>query len=222
MALDLRPFTSARVALGQNISTQDVLRFSLDHARARDAIFAPAERPRHAALELSSQARNRQEYLRRPDLGRKLAPEAKLPSGPCDLVIILGDGLSPLALNRHADAVLDTLLPALDGFRLAPILFVRQARVAIADEIGERLQAQLSLILLGERPGLSSPDSLGAYFTWQPRLGRTDADRNCVSNIRPEGFPPAAAGRWLAQLLRQSFARQLTGVNFKVDTAKLE
>lgn len=114
------------------------------------------------------------------------------------------------------------MLPELHALNIAPILFARQARVAIADEIGELLQAQLSLILIGERPGLTSPDSLGAYFTWQPRVGRTDADRNCVSNIRPEGFPPAAAGKWLAQLLLQSFARQLSGVNFKVETAKLE
>lgn len=222
MAVDLKPFTPARVALGQNISTQDVLRFELDHARARDAIFAEAERPRHAAIEVTSRARTRHEYLRRPDLGRKLGATAVLPSGPFDIAIVMADGLSSLALNRHADAVLDTMLPELAPFHLAPILFARNGRVAIADEIGERLQASLSLILIGERPGLSSPDSLGAYFTWQPKRGRTDADRNCVSNIRPEGFPPAAAGRWLAQLLAQSFARQLSGVNFKVETAKLE
>jgi ethanolamine ammonia-lyase small subunit len=210
------------VALGQNVSTQDVLRFELDHARARDAIFAEAEAPRHATLHLSSQARNRHEYLRRPDLGRRLAESGALPAGPFDIAIVLGDGLSALALNRHADAVMDTLLPELSAFRLAPVIFARNARVALADEIGERLQASLSLILIGERPGLSSPDSLGAYFTWQPKLGRSDAERNCVSNIRPEGFPPAAAGRWIAQLVIQCFARQLSGVNFKVEAAKLE
>lgn len=222
MAVDLKPFTPARVALGQNISTQDVLRFELDHARARDAIFAKAELPRHASLTVFSQARSRHEYLRRPDLGRRLAGNCEVPAGPFDIVIVLADGLSALALNRHADNVMATLLPALSAFRLAPVIFARNARVALADEIGERMQASLSLILIGERPGLSSPDSLGAYFTWQPKIGRTDAERNCVSNIRPEGFPPAAAGRWIAQLLIQSFARQLSGVNFKVEMAKLE
>lgn len=222
LAVDLKPFTPARVALGQHVCTQDVLRFELDHARARDAIFAEAEIPRHATISVSSQARTRHEYLRRPDLGRRLATNSVLPTGPFDIGIVLADGLSALALNRHADAVLDTLLLELSAFRLAPIVFARNARVALADEIGERLQASLSLILIGERPGLSSPDSLGAYFTWQPRIGRTDAERNCISNIRPEGFLPAAAGRWIAQLLIQSFARQLSGVNFKVEMAKLE
>ncbi len=222
MAVDLKPFTPARVALGQYLCTQDVLRFELDHARARDAIFAEAEVPRYAALSVSSQARNRQEYLRRPDLGRRLAASCEVPSGPFDIAIVLADGLSALALNRHADNVMQTLLPELSAFRLAPVIFARNARVALADEIGERLQASLSLILIGERPGLSSPDSLGAYFTWRPQIGRTDADRNCVSNIRPEGFPPAAAGRWIAHLLIQCIARQLSGVNFKVEMAKLE
>ncbi len=221
MAIDLRPFTPARVALGAYLPTRDLLRFELDHARARDAIFAEAERPRHAAIAVASQARTRAEYLRRPDLGRRLAPDAALPVGPFDLAVVLADGLSALALNRHADAVLDAMLPEVTDLRLSPVVFARQARVAIADEIGERMQARLGVILIGERPGLSSPDSLGAYFTWEPRLGRTDAERNCVSNIRPEGFPPAAAGRWLARLLRESFAGQLSGVNFKAQAAKL-
>jgi len=124
----------------------------------------------------------------------------------------VADGLSATAVDRHARAVIDALLPLLDGWKLAPVCVVEQGRVAIADEIGERIGARLAVILIGERPGLSSPDSLGAYITWSPRVGRTDAERNCVSNIRPEGLDPRVAAERIAMIMKAARERKLTGV----------
>jgi ethanolamine ammonia-lyase small subunit len=167
---------------------------------------------------LHSAARDRATYLRRPDLGRRLDPEsaALLQPGDFDAVIVIADGLSATAVHRHATELLDALLPLLTGWQLAPIYVVEQGRVAIADEIGERLRARLSVILIGERPGLSSPDSLGAYLTWSPRAGRTDAERNCVSNIRDEGLAPALAAQRIAMLMNAARERQLSGVGLSL------
>jgi ethanolamine ammonia-lyase small subunit len=166
-------------------------------------------------LDVHSAAKNRAEFVRRPDLGRRLLHPESLTRGEYDAVIIVADGLSAMAVHRHAAPVLDGLLPLLDGWKLAPIVIARQARVAIGDEIGERLGAKMSVILIGERPGLSSPDSLGAYLTWGPRIGRNDAERNCVSNIRDEGLKPALAAQRIAMLMKASLGQQISGVHLK-------
>src|SRR6202041_2754705 len=202
----LRALTPARVGLGRtgvSLRTGDLLAFQQAHALARDAVHARLEASALAlavgevtgdpVICLHSMAADRATYLQRPDLGRKLnersqAALASVPPGPWELAVIVADGLSALAGERHAAPVLKDLWPRLDGWRIAPICVVEQGRVAIGDEIGAALGAQLSVVLIGERPGLSAPDSLGAYITWQPQLGRTDAERNCISNIRLEGL----------------------------------
>jgi ethanolamine ammonia-lyase small subunit len=186
----------------------------------RDAVHQPLDLASLAinpALVLTSAAHDRAAYLRRPDLGRRLDPESaeRLTGGDWDAVLVVADGLSATAVHRHATALIDALIPQLEGWRLAPICIVRQGRVAIGDEIGERIGARLAVILVGERPGLSSPDSLGAYLTWAPRVGRTDAERNCVSNIRHGGLEPVLAAQRIAALMRAARDRQLTGVNLK-------
>jgi ethanolamine ammonia-lyase small subunit len=224
MAADLKQFTPARVALGHSghsLPTAELLRFQLDHARARDAVhqaFNPASLEFTHVL-LHSAAPNRAAYLRRPDLGRKLNPESRalLEKGFYDAAIIVADGLSALAVHRHAEPLLKELLPRLaeEQWQLSPLTVVLQGRVAIGDEIGELLGAQLVVMLIGERPGLTSPDSLGAYLTWDPRPGRNDAERNCISNIRPEGLGYSAAASRLHFLMREARARKLTGVFLK-------
>jgi ethanolamine ammonia-lyase small subunit len=205
----LRVHTAARIALGRaggSLPTHEWLAFKSAHAAARDAVhhafdidgcmeqFAGFDLER---LVLRSTAHDRTTYLQRPDLGRSLAPASSSELArwmnaeqPVDLVIILSDGLSGAAVERHSCEVLRLLIPRLQaqGIRIAPLVFVPFARVAIEDEIGEILNARIAVILIGERPGLSSPDSLGAYLVYQPRRGRTDAERNCVSNIRPQGL----------------------------------
>jgi ethanolamine ammonia-lyase small subunit len=237
----LRRHTPARIALGRSggsLPTAEVLRFGAAHARARDAVHLPLDSAALAReladagwppMQVASQAATRQDYLRRPDWGRRLRPEhaAQLraaATGPVDLVLVLGDGLSALAVQRHALAVVHALHLALHADGAAPpswgpLVLATQARVALADEVGAALQARVALILLGERPGLSAADSLGAYLTWQPQPGRTDAERNCVSNIRPEGLAPALAGARIAWLLRQALRRRLSGVALKDDSA---
>ena len=222
----LRSLTSARVALsrsGHAVSTTEVLAFQLDHARARDAIYSEMDSLPLPHIEVRSGAADRAEYLRRPDLGRRLSEtsRAKLAPGAYDAAIVVADGLSALAVNRHAVPLLEELLARLDGWTLAPLVAVRQGRVAIADEIGDLLDAKLALILIGERPGLSSPDSLGAYLTWNPRVGRTDAERNCISNIRVEGLSYAMAAHRLAFLMNESRRRCLSGVALKEEAGEL-
>jgi ethanolamine ammonia-lyase small subunit len=228
-----RAATPARIALGRAGSampTNEVLRFGWAHAMARDAIHAALDAQALAGrlqaegwdtLQVHSRAGDRTYYLRRPDLGRQLAPEdasrlRALAGTPKDLCIVIGDGLSSMAVERHAAPLLAELRPKLPpALSLTPIVIATQARVALADEIAEDLVARLSIILIGERPGLSSPDSLGVYLTHAPRRGRHDAERNCISNIRPEGLGYAAAAFRLAWLIRESLRRGLSGVDLK-------
>jgi len=228
-----RATTPARIALGRagsGMPTNEVLRFGWAHAMARDAIHAALDVPALAntlqaqgweTLQVHSRAGDRTYYLRRPDLGRQLAPEdssrlRSLGGTPKELCIVIGDGLSSIAVERHAAPLLAELRPILPaGLTLTPVVIASQARVALADEIAEDLGARLSIIMIGERPGLSSPDSLGVYITHAPRRGRHDAERNCISNIRPEGLGYAAAAFKLAWLIRESLRRGLTGVDLK-------
>lgn len=234
---DLRRHTPARIGLGRSgvaLPTTEVLRLAAAHAQARDAVHVALDVQALAAalhsdgwrsVGVASRAASRGEYLRRPDLGRRLSPAdatrlRDLAAGDVDLAIVIGDGLSALAVQRHALPLLRALRAALgDTLTLAPLAIATQARVALADEIGALLQARVALILLGERPGLSSPDSLGAYLTHTPAVGRTDAERNCVSNIRPEGLPPERAAQRLAWLLREALRRGVSGVALKDDSA---
>ncbi len=142
-----------------------------------------------------------------------LDASVKIERGDWDAVFIVADGLSATAVHRQAPVFIEALRRELNGWRLAPLCIVEQGRVAIGDEIGERIGARMSVVMIGERPGLSSPDSLGVYLTWAPRVGRTDAERNCVSNIRPEGLDPALAAVRVAQLMRAARDGQMTGVN---------
>jgi len=234
---ELRRHTPARIALGRSgaaLPTHELLRFAAAHAQARDAVHVPLDVPAlladlatagWAGTVVHSRAATRDIYLRRPDLGRRLAPDSAdalqaTTAGPVDLAIVLADGLSAVALQRHAVPLLQALQAALAGrLTLAPPAVATQARVALGDEIGALLQARLVLVLLGERPGLSSPDSLGAYLTHAPRVGCHDAQRNCVSNIRPAGLPPALAARRLGWLATEALRRRLTGVGLKDDSA---
>lgn len=237
----LRALTPARVGLGRTgVSqlTRDLLEFQLDHARARDAVHARLEGAALAAtlaeitggavLRLHSAAVDRATYLQRPDLGRRLdeasrtrvAEIAAEEQGGFELAVVAADGLSALAVERHAGPLLTEWLPQMEGWRLGPVSLVEQGRVAIGDEIGAVLGAQLVVMLVGERPGLSSPDSLGAYVTWEPRVGRTDAERNCVSNIRAEGLTYKKAGAELKRLCERARRLRLTGVGLKLDLLK--
>ncbi|WP_321472624.1 ethanolamine ammonia-lyase subunit EutC [uncultured Paludibaculum sp.] len=227
MAIDLRAFTNARVALGRvghSLPTAELLRFQLDHARARDAVhhdLEPRYLPPHVLLR--SAAPDRATYLRRPDLGRRLSPEsaALLTPGEFDAALIVADGLSSLAVERHAPLLLSALLPKLEGWRLPPLHVVLQGRVAVGDDIGQRLGAALVVLLIGERPGLTSPDSLGLYLTWAPRPGRTDAERNCISNVRPEGLSYDLAAHKLFFLMQEARTRRISGVDLKEDALLL-
>jgi ethanolamine ammonia-lyase small subunit len=236
----LRALTPARVGLGRtgvSQETRDLLDFQLAHAQARDAVHARlqvdavagaiGDLAGRAVLQLHSMAPDRATYLQRPDLGRRLdrpshAALASLPQYAWELALIVADGLSALAVERHAAQLLQALLPRLEGWRIAPICVVEQGRVAIGDEIGESLGVQLSVVLIGERPGLSSPDSLGAYITWEPRPGRTDAERNCVSNIRTEGLSYALAAAQLGFYLDQARRRKRTGIALKEESHRIE
>lgn len=243
-APDLRDFTPARVSLpttGNSITTDEVLQFSLAHAQARDAVHAAlhaasfAQRMRSElsilgdvsadVIALRTNAHDRAAYLRQPHLGRTLdvASSQLLQRSAYDLSITVVDGLSALAVERNAIAVLAHLLPSLvaEGWRLAPITVVEQGRVGVGDAIGPLLGARLGLVLIGERPGLSSPDSLGAYLTWEPCAERSDADRNCLSNIREGGLSPEIAAARLHWYLQAARTRQYTGVLLKEGAVEL-
>ncbi|MDN4546068.1 MULTISPECIES: ethanolamine ammonia-lyase subunit EutC [unclassified Pseudomonas] len=235
--LELRRLTPARIALGRtgtSIPTRAQLDFQYAHAQARDAVHLPfdhaalsaqlADRGRESLL-LQSAAPDRNTYLQRPDLGRKLSDAsaqtlreyATAHPGGVDLVIVIADGLSALAVHRHSLPFLARLeeQTSAEGWSVAPVILVEQGRVAVADEIGELLGAKMTVILIGERPGLSSPDSLGLYFTYNPKVGLTDAWRNCISNIRLEGLSYGMAAHRLLYLMREACRRQLSGVNLK-------
>ena len=234
----LRRFTDARIALGRTGVSQPTasqLAFQLAHARARDAVHHPLDAARLAdsleaglglapgsCLRLHSAAASRQVYLQRPDLGRRLDAASRTQlqaraSTACDRALVLADGLSALAIEQNALPFLKALWPriALEGWTLAPLSIVEQGRVAVGDEVGALLGARLVLLLVGERPGLSSPDSMGLYFTWAPRVGLTDESRNCISNVRPAGLACDAAALKLHTLLAEAFRRGLTGVRLK-------
>ena len=229
---DLRHLTPARVGLGRtgaSLPTKAMLDFTLDHARARDAVHAGFDPAAIVAgldaiglrtLPLSSLAGNRAEYLKRPDLGRKLDASAEHllasgPPGPCHLAIVIGDGLSPSAVKAHAVELVRNLVPRLGAIELGPVVVASGARVALGDQIGALLGARMVVVLIGERPGLSAPDSLGAYITFSPGAGRTDAERNCVSNIHASGLSYDEAAFRIGWLVREGLARRLTGVALK-------
>ena len=241
----LRRLTAARIALGRtggSLPTHALLDFRRAHARARDAVLSPfdsatlADRLRSLdveVLEVASDAATRTEFLRRPDRGRTLADAgraqlaaraADVAGGGCDLAVIVSDGLSSFAAMEQVFPLLGELLPLgrQRGWVFAPLVVATHGRVALQDEIGALWGARLSLMLLGERPGLGAVNSLGAYFTYAPRPGLTDASRNCVSNIRAEGLPPADAAHKLFYLLSQSLQRALSGVELKDDAPALE
>jgi ethanolamine ammonia-lyase small subunit len=234
----LRDLTPARVSLpttGDSIATSEVLNFQLAHAQARDAVHAALHLPAFAqrlvtelpilseasltVLQLRSNASDRAAYLRRPDLGRTLHPDSAVLLRPtsCDLAITIADGLSALAIERNAIPVLADLLPGLltHGWTIAPLTLVQHGRVAICDSIGSSLRASCSLILIGERPGLTSADSMSAYLTWSPGPGRTDANRNCVSNIRNGGLSSEAAADRLLNYLQLAREAGRTGTSLK-------
>lgn len=230
----LRQLTPARIALGRagtSLPTKAQLDFQFAHAQARDAVHLPLdsealknELQQHGidCLRLHSAAPDRQTYLQRPDFGRQLDEASATmldehASTGYDLALVIADGLSALAVQRHAMPMGLKIAEhcRAEGWSLGPVAVVEQGRVAIADEIGERLKARMVVILLGERPGLSSPDSLGLYFTWAPQVGRHDAQRNCISNIRPEGLAYNLATHRLLYLMREACRRQLSGVNLK-------
>jgi ethanolamine ammonia-lyase small subunit len=237
---ELRRLTQARIALGRtgtSLPTAAHLAFQFDHARARDAVHHAFDRTALAqalriegveTIEVQSAAASRSLYLQRPDLGRRLDPESRqalqtrAAEGPetYDICIAVVDGLSAFAVETNAMPLLRALLPRLRerGLRIAPLILASQGRVALGDEIGALLRADLALVLIGERPGLSSPDSLGIYLTFAPRVGRTDAERNCISNIRPEGLSYDAAVNKLMYLVREARRRGLSGVSLKDET----
>jgi ethanolamine ammonia-lyase small subunit len=235
----LRALTPARIALGRSgasLPTDEVLRFGVAHALARDAVHQALDADRLEAelravgfdgVRVRSRARDRRTYLLRPDLGRRLWPESAESLRACrnagtDVCVVIADGLSSAAVQRHA-------LPLLAAFRdearsrwsLAPVVIAEQSRVALGDEIGELLGARLAAILIGERPGLSSPDSLGVYLTYEPRVGRNDGERNCISNIRPEGLAYAEAARKMVWLVGEALRLRLTGVKLKDQSDRL-
>lgn len=238
----LRRYTSARIALGRSgtsLPTKPHLEFQLAHARARDAVHHALDVPAlekaleargHETILLHSSAESRPVYLQRPDKGRRLnaASRERLealpkPTEPYDVVFVIGDGLSAFAIEENAAKFLDVMLPQLkaSGWHVAPLCIVEEARVATGDEIGEVLGAKMVVILIGERPGLSSPDSMGIYLTFSPRVGLTDESRNCISNVRPEGLSYDHAAYKLTYLMTEARRRGLSGVNLKDEAEAL-
>ncbi|MCU0868604.1 MAG: ethanolamine ammonia-lyase subunit EutC [Burkholderiales bacterium] len=240
----LSAFTQARIGLGRcggSVPTAPLLQFQLAHARARDAVHRTLDPIALAAglgqagfdvLHLASAAPDRRTFIARPDLGRILSDasratlEQRPPAAvPYDVAFVVTDGLSALAVERHALPFLAQIAPRLAAadWRIAPVCIVEQGRVAVADEVGALLPARMTVILVGERPGLSSPDSLGLYLTWDPLPGRSNAERNCISNVRePDGLAYAVAAHKLFFLLTEARRRKLSGVDLKEDAAALE
>ncbi|PWV46166.1 ethanolamine ammonia-lyase subunit EutC [Chitinophaga sp. S165] len=242
----LKAFTTARIAIGRTgtaIPLKEVLSFKLAHAHARDAVYSRLDtmliqeqlQPFHIdMLLLHSSVADRQEYLQRPDKGRRLDAHSietlhtlPISSLQKDVAIIIADGLSATAMNIHTLPLLAQLLPMLKsaGISLSPVCLIEQARVAIGDEAGELLKARMTLVLIGERPGLSAADSMGAYITFNPRIGNTDESRNCISNIRQEGLQYEQAAGKICYLLQEAVRLQLSGVGLKDNydaTARLE
>lgn len=230
---DLRQLTPARVGLGRtgaSLPTDALLQFTRDHARARDAVHAGFDVAALVtglnglglrSLAVSSRVRSRRDYLARPDLGRMLDPESRhllaSHTAGSQLAIVVGDGLSPSAVNAHAIELVRRLIPrlAIDRIEIGHAVVACGARVALGDEIGELFGARMVAVLIGERPGLSAPDSLGAYLTFAPQVGRTDAERNCISNIHGAGLSYDEAALRIAWLIRQGLVRKLTGVTLK-------
>lgn len=234
--VQLRSFTQARIALGRvgtSMPTKEVLDFGLAHAMARDAVHLALDvdalemaiqSQGFTSIRAQSKALNRASYLLRPDWGRSLDEESLNALADCkkrilesiDFLIVVGDGLSSLAIARHALPMIKEIHNALPAeWTLGPVVIASQARVAIADEIGQTLGARMVVMLIGERPGLSSPDSLGLYLTYSPKLGCSDADRNCISNVRPYGLDYAAAAKKLAWLAKEAFRLKTSGVALK-------
>jgi ethanolamine ammonia-lyase small subunit len=239
----LRNFTDARIALGRagvSQPTASHLAFQLAHAQARDAVHLALDTHGMAAslaslglptLMLQSQAVDRATYLQRPDLGRRLDTssletlalwQSSITAQSFDVAFVVVDGLSPLAIHQNALPFVSVMLQRLSNdevntWTVAPVAVVSQGRVAVGDEVGEQLRANIVAVLIGERPGLSSPNSMGLYITWHPKVGITDAARNCISNVRPAGLSVDAAALTLHQLLTQVRAKRLTGVGLKDD-----
>jgi ethanolamine ammonia-lyase small subunit len=236
---DLRQLTAARIGLartGASLRTAPLLDFRLAHSRARDAVREPLDAPRLAAtlaglsdpvVVVASAAGAHTDYLMRPDLGRRLAADAEAAlarhAGRYDVAFVIADGLSARAVQAHAQPVLARVIESLrpKGWRIAPLVVVRHGRVAIGDAIAIALGANCAAILIGERPGLSAADSMGAYLTFGPHAGTTDADRNCISNIRPEGLGYADAAFKIAAMLNAMRAGRISGVRLKDDTVRL-
>ena len=230
---NLQKFTEARIALGRcgtSLPLKESLKFKLAHARARDAVHQPVqmemlarelEKEGFSTLQLTSSVTDREEYLTRPDKGRCLGVAAKEILAPIkknhDIAVIVADGLSAPALHQSAVQVTCGLLNIINSTKLsiAPVSLVKNGRVAIGDEIGSLLNAKISVVLIGERPGLSSPNSLGAYLTYNPKPGTTDEARNCISNIREGGLSIADAVRKIAYLLEMALIKNYTGVELK-------
>jgi ethanolamine ammonia-lyase small subunit len=236
----LRGLTAARIGLqrsGASLATAPLLAFQLAHAQARDAVHAELDTARladelgrqgAAVLSIASAAADKHSYLMRPDLGRSLAQNAQTTlaahAGQYDVVFVVSDGLSARAVQTHAAPIMAAVLPALrtDNWRIAPFVVARHGRVALGDAVATLLGARCVVVLIGERPGLSAPDSMGAYLTWQPGEQTSDADRNCVSNIRPDGIGYADAAFKLAHLLSAMRKRGISGIRLKDDSDRLQ
>ncbi|CAG4911331.1 ethanolamine ammonia-lyase subunit EutC [Paraburkholderia gardini] len=236
----LREFTNARIALGRagnSLPTAPLLAFDLSHAQARDAVHHPLDADAlheqlrahgFTSIDVHSAAPDREHYLRRPDLGRRLSDEsrealARVTIDSPDVVFVIADGLSAFAASRQSLPLLQDVCARLSDWKIGPVVVARQSRVALGDEIGELLKTKLVVMLIGERPGLSSPDSLGIYLTWAPKPGCSDAQRNCISNVRPEGLSYEAAAHRLHYLLTHARRLGLTGVGLKDESdASLE
>ena len=230
----LKSFTRARIAIGRvgsSLPTSEVLDFGLAHAMARDAVHLALDvdaletdikQQQFTTIRAKSMAPDRASYLLRPDWGRRLHEQSLMQfqnlsqTKPIDFLIVVGDGLSSLAVSRHVAPLLAEIrnhIPA--DWHTGHVVIASQARVAIGDEIGQALNAKMVAMLIGERPGLSSPDSLGIYLTYNPKLGLSDADRNCISNVRPEGLQYAAAAKKLLWLAKEAMRLKVTGVSPK-------